>query len=105
MSALSFLSLSRFRRHDIDGELRKASHWAKDAWRDHWAVDGDDLQTALDAFLPDAYDHALSTYDLSGVYSARITRAILIGIGDSGTHPKDEYEAALGVPMPVEKNR
>ena len=62
----------------------------------------DDLGDALAAFLSDGADHAKTVRHLDGEHSAVIARALLIGIGRSGTHTIPEYEAALGVTFPRE---
>ena len=47
-------------------------------------------------------EHAKTLPELDRIYSARITRTILMGIAKSDTHPSTDFEAALGVPMPKE---
>lgn len=96
--------LSRFgftRRRDIDNALAALEAWTVTAWRDHWKQsDQVDLQAELDSFLPDAMAHAQAQSDLKDMYSARITRTLLLGITVSETHNTEDLEAALGVPMP-----
>jgi len=94
------------RRRNIDNALADLERWATDAWRTHWETSSqDDLQAELDDFLPDAMDHAQANPDLKSIYSARITRTVLLGIKYSNTHDVTEYEGALGVPMPKEGAR
>ena len=98
--------LSRFgftRRRDIDNSLQTLKDWAMTSWRDQWDAASDkDLQAELDDFLPTAMEHAKTLPELDRIYSARITRTILMGIAKSDTHPSTDFEAALGVPMPKE---
>jgi len=89
------------RKRDVDAALAALQTWATTNWRDRWEnSDQSNLQAELDGFLPDAMDHAQSIDVLDNIYSARITRVLLLGIAASHTHAQEEFEAALGVPMP-----
>ncbi len=88
----------------VDAQLDYLAVWAQGAWRDMWHDPDhpDDLGDALAAFLSDGSDHAQTVRHLDGEHSAVIARALLIGIGRSGTHPVTHFEAALGVTFPPE---
>ena len=89
------------RRRETDKALAELETWTVSTWRDHWdRSDQDDLQAALDSFLPFGMSHAKAQPDLRGIYSARLTRTLLLGITNSQTHDAQDLEAALGVPMP-----
>lgn len=98
-----FLTNRRRRAGQVNDALRNLRVWTKPAWIDHWhRSDMADLQAELDQFLPAAMAHAQENPDLQDAYSAMITRFILLGINDSGSHEDTDFEAALGVPMPTE---
>lgn len=96
--------LSRFgftRKREVDAALAELEQWALTSWRVHWEhSDQTDLQIEIDTFLPEAMEHAQSIDVLDNIYSARLTRVLLLGIAASQTHDTADYEAALGVPMP-----
>jgi len=98
-----FFGNRRRRAGQVNDALRELRVWSKPSWLDHWhASEMTDLQAELDQFLPLAMEHAQTNTHLQDAYSAMITRFILLGITDSGTHENTELESALGVPMPTE---
>ena len=91
----------------VEAQLEQLSVWSERHWPVHWHDEAqeDDLASALSGFLADGADHAATFPHLEGENNAVIARALLIGVGQSGSHPIPELEAALGVPFPPEAQK
>jgi hypothetical protein len=101
---LAFLRRSRTDGRLVDAELENLAAWAEREWPLLWEYQFGvtTLEDALGMFLSDGAEHARSVEVLERAQNAVIARALLSGIARANTHPRDELEAALGVPLPKE---